>query len=599
MGGTQTLGALRRRWWVIIIFAVAGGIVGAIPEPERVEERERTFTATHTMLLNNPDTTFGQPTTAGVAPTQVTLFVQVGEVPKRAAEAIDFSGNPASLASQIVTEFDFTSNSLTITSTQNDGARAELIADTFADELIAYLAERNDVFYQERLAASLERLTELEIELTEITAELASNPDDPVLTAQQSAISRQYSVAFEQSEALAAAPAAIQFTTLERAQAVEITDRGIGAPASRSSRALLGAGVGALVGIGVALLLAQLDRRVRTREQAEELLEMRSRVMIPKVRDKDRDQVIVEAHRHDALSDSYRTVRSLVEFVQSREPERGRAPITLVVSPSAGDGKTAVAANLAAADAEAGRRTVLINTDFRRPRLSKIMGPGADEPLPFLLGDIERLHSRTLLSRTGMNRLRLFDLSRVDASAGDLVRATIAKLPELTALSDAVVIDSSPVGSTAEVLELVPHADTIVVVVRVGHTRVADIHRTVSILRDLATAPTILVLGGLKPVQAQYYEYDDRRKKPEQRPPRRRWWRRRRSTDAVPAGAVFAPPVPEGEGGDADTTDEMPNDAVDPGDVEDPTRRFRRGPRRRRRGGTDEPDAELELEPVE
>lgn len=509
MNGSNALASLRRRWWIVVLLTVAGGVAGALPEPEQVNELDRTFVATHTLLLNQPDQ-FSP--SSFVNPGQLTLFATTGEVPARAAEALEFSGNPASLASEVTSLYDFETSALTISTTGASAERVEIVADTFADELASYLAERQDFLYQERLAAALERLSDAEAELTEVTTQLAADPEDPILTAQQSAISRQYSVAFEQSEELSATPPVLGLTTLERAQAVETTDRGITAPQSRQSRAVLGAIVGMAVGVGIALLLGVLDRRIRSREQAEEALDLRARVLIPKVKDADRDQLVVRADRHDALSDSYRTVRNVVSFVHGPIEERERAPITLVVSPTAGDGKTSLAVNLAAAAAEAGRRTVLVNCDFRRPRLSKVFGPAAERPLPFMYEDVEALSGRTLLNRTGLARLRLLDLSSVNAPAGDLVRASAQKLDELTALSDHVVIDTSPIGATAEVLDLVPHADAIVMVVRVGNGTITQAKRAIAILRDLTEVPILLVLGGLKQEKAEYYEYSDRRR---------------------------------------------------------------------------------------
>ena len=46
-------------------------------------------------------------------------------------------------------------------------ARAEVVADVFAEELTTYIAERQDVVYQERLAAALDRLSELEDDLND------------------------------------------------------------------------------------------------------------------------------------------------------------------------------------------------------------------------------------------------------------------------------------------------------------------------------------------------------------------------------------------------------------------------------------------------
>jgi len=260
-------------------------------------------------------------------------------------------------------------------------------------------------------------------------------------------------------------------------------------------------------------------------------MDMRARVMIPKVRDRDRDQLVVATGRHDPLSDSYRTVRNVVGFVQGpTEPNNG-ARVTLVVSPGPGDGKTSLAANLAAAMAESGQRTVLVNTDFRRPRLASALGAEATTPLPFMLEDLPKLDVKSLLNKTDRSNLLLMDLSSIEGSTGKLVRATTDKLQSLSGLADSIVIDTSPVGATAEVLELIPFADVIVVVARVGGTQISAAERTLAILRDLATVPMILVLGGVKMDKANYYEYSDR---PAGRKPSLPWRRGKGTPSAEP-----------------------------------------------------------------
>ena len=488
--------------------AIAGAAAGAVPQPEQVEEQVQTFSATHTLLLN--DETATEQTSAAISPSQVTLFVTTGEVPQRAADAIGFGGNPATLASQVTSVFDFGTGALTVSTVQDSADRAELVADTFANELVTYLSERQDDVYEERLAAASGRLAELEEDLNDLTFELGLDPESPTLQAQQGATARQYSVVFEQNELLASTPPILGFTTLQRAQAVETTDQGLSAPTSRSSRALLGGVVGAALGAGIALLLGQLDRRLRTREQAESVMDMRARVMIPKVRDVDRDQLVVASGRHDPLSDAYRTVRNVDGFVQGPAAQNSRAKITLVVSPGPGDGKTSLAANLGAALAENGQRTILVNTDFRRPRLGSALGSNATTPLPFMLDDLDKLDVKSLLNKTDRANLLLMDLSSIQGTTGELVRATTDKLSALAEVADSIVIDTSPVGATAEVLELIPFADVIVVVARVGGTQISAAERTLAILRDLATAPMILVLGGVKMDKANYYEYTDR-----------------------------------------------------------------------------------------
>lgn len=509
MENTSALGAIKRRWWVIALLTLVGGAVGALPQAERVEEQTSTFRATHTMLVNDAETAqFGA---SAVSPNQVPLLATVGEVPKRVAEELEFAGNPAALASQVTVEFDFATGALRFTTSQDDPARAEELVDAFADTTNSYLQERQDAVYQDRLAASLVRLAELETELGTITGQLNADPENPALQARQNAISRQYSVAFEQNRVLEEAPPILGLTSLERGQAVEVVERGLSAPTSREARGLLGAAVGLALGVLIAVVLGRLDRKIRSREQAEAVLGTRTRAIVPKSRDPKRDRLVVASGRHDALSDSYRTIRNVVGFVQNTLEPVDRARVTLVASPGPGDGKTSLATNLAAAFVETGKRTIIVNTDFRRPRLARAVAETPPPAHPFVLEDLDVLAPKSLLQRTDMPGLLILDLSTIDATAGDLVRATAAMMPALAEICDEIVIDTSPVGATAEVLEMVPYADVILTSVRLGHTSIPAARRTMAVLRDVTTAPILLVVNSVKQERAPYYEYTDRR----------------------------------------------------------------------------------------
>jgi Mrp family chromosome partitioning ATPase/capsular polysaccharide biosynthesis protein len=513
MANTTVFGALRRRWWIILLLASSGAALGAIPAPAKVAEESVlvTYEATHTMLLNGEEANSNVGST-GVSPNQVALLATVGEVPDRVAAQIGFEGAPAALASEVTVTFDYLTGALTFTTTQANADRAELIADTFATTTNSYLIERQDEVYQERVAASIDRLAKLEKQLEDLTAQLGVDAKDPVLIAQRDAASRRYSVAFEQSETLAANQSLLSFTTLATAQALPIEQGGGGfsAPKSRTTRGLLGLVAGTGVGFGVVLLLSFFDRRVRTREQAEAILGMRARVMIPTVKT-DHRGVVVRNGRHDTLSDSYRTLRNVVAFVQGGLEPVSRARVTIVVSPGPGEGKTSVAANLAAAFVEFGLRTIVVNTDFRRPRLAEAVTAGRRHYLPFTLQELDGLDVEQLLTQTLDPNLSMLDLSSL-GSAGELARATVRLLPRLTELADAIVIDTSPVGATAEVLELIPFADVIVVVAKIGVTQIETADRSIAILRDLTTAPMVLALTGAPPERSTYYEYADPRK---------------------------------------------------------------------------------------
>ena len=72
----------------------------------------------------------------------------------------------------------------------------------------------------------------------------------------------------------------------------------------------------------------------------------------------------------------------------------------------------------------------------------------------------------------------------------------VRTLPWLTANYEEVVVDSAPVAMAAEILELLPVADTIVVLVRLGHTKIEAAARTAETLRALGVKDYLLVVIG-------------------------------------------------------------------------------------------------------
>ncbi len=496
MNRIPPLQAFRRYWWVCLLFGVAGMALGAIPQPATTTDSTVRYTAQYVMLMgtDDPNDLYG----AGIV-NQIEVYATSGEVPKRVATRL---GRPEedglNLANQITVDVDTNSAVVHITTTQDTPEAAENLVNAFGEELATFIAEQQDDRQADRLARIRTRLDTLKTQLQEVQAQLTAAPNDAVLQAELDALQAQYSVKAQQADSIAN----------DTAQQVN-QSTGLAAPKSRASRGMFGLGLGLLVGAGVAIVLGRLDRRIRNRDHAEAVFGGTASTNIPLVSAK-AEGLDVRPDRHDQLSDSYRTLRSVVTFSQLALDDDGgqRTRITLVVSACAGDGKTSVAANLAAAMAETGKRVVLVNGDFRRPTIAKRLLDHAPATLPFALEDLTTTPLLQMLQRTTTGNLALFDLSSVKASPGNLARATNRLMPDILSISDAVVIDSSPIGLTAEVLDLLPLADTVVMVIRLGHTLAATAQRTMEMLQSLTSATIHLALMGDSGGQSPYYEYD-------------------------------------------------------------------------------------------
>lgn len=494
----SALDAARSRWKLVVGMAIFGAVLGALPSPAKIAANSSvtSWVATNTML----STRFADPSSSGAAPdgvaaAQFTLYATTGEVPARVAAKVDWTGSPAELAGTVQVSFDLDTGALRFRTSQPTAQMAVDIANGFASETAAYLAEQELELTTKSLARWATKVTELKAELEEKQRIVDADVNNVAAVAERDAIQGQYQMAFEQQAKLSASRSDEPLKPLETAEAFPVVAGGLSAPSSRLIRGVLGGLVGLTLGLGSSVVLGRIDRRLRSREQAEEVTGLRVRVEVPTVRDDTRLGRVLDSHHHDALSDAYRTVRNVVGFVHGTLPGVDRARVTLIVSPGPGEGKTTLTTNLAASFAEIGMRTVAVNTDFRRPKLADRLCGTDRVPLPWELDDLGWVPPQRVLRDTPTPNLSVFDLGAI-GPAGELARRTAAMIPQLAREVDAIVVDSSPVSATAEVLELVPLADVIVVVVRLGETSIAAAESTVSILRDLTTAPLLLVVVG-------------------------------------------------------------------------------------------------------
>lgn len=514
MESSEYLQALKRRWPIVVICALAAAVLAFVltPAPKQrvsVVPAASQYRAENTMLVRNPGGVVG---TIGF--NQVPLFATTGEVPRRAAEKLGYTGPPAALASQVEVKIDAQTGTLTVSTQDSDPDVAVARADVFADELVAYLTEQQDLVRTSRLQTLLAQLTDLENNKNEVKARIAVDPTNELLQAQSDAIVRSYGATYEQYRAITLLGVeGVGLTTLERAQPVPVDTPGgsvIRAPQSRASRVPLAAVAGAMLGLGIVFLIERLDGRVRSRRRAEQAYGAPVVAELPSfARALRGHRLLVSPQSRSVVAEAYRTLRASVTFLAQANPGEGsQVGVILVTSASSGEGKTTTAANLAAAFAETGKSVVVVNADFRKPSLAKFL-PGVRRPsIPEDLSDLQSLRPESLLAETGVAGLRLLDLARAGANPGDLARITVRCVEALRTSVDVIVIDTSPLSLTAEALEFVPDATVGLLMARVGRTSVAQATRAAELMRfgDASQVAVVLTDAG-RPSRRRYTYY--------------------------------------------------------------------------------------------
>ncbi len=265
----------------------------------------------------------------------------------------------STVSSDVTGTVDPVSGALTITATDPNAARAQAVAKAYSTAFTDQI--------QAVAQAQINKINSLIGQQRAQIAALQAQPGsatDPLTTAQIASLTSTVSnLETEISNIQVGEPyAAVQVAA------------GIGAPIGLSTKklALIGFLAGLLVGCGIALVREQLDTRLRTSPDVEAVTEAPVLAELPQDGDVKAGKVVIAMVQapQSLLAESVRELRTSLRVLVDETP----CPTVVVTSPEAGDGKTFVAANLAAAWAMSGSKVVVLSADFRRPRIEEIFG---------------------------------------------------------------------------------------------------------------------------------------------------------------------------------------------------------------------------------
>jgi polysaccharide biosynthesis transport protein len=167
----------------------------------------------------------------------------------------------------------------------------------------------------------------------------------------------------------------------------------------------------------------------------------------------------------------------------------------LVTSAFPSEGKSTIALALAMANAEQGKRTLLIDGDLRQPMIERMVRLDPDAGLAAVLA--QTIPWKTAI-RAVSARPNLFVLGSglplplAVALIGPQMRGILA---QATKEFDLVVLDSPPLLACAETLELAAAADVTVLAVRSGHTPMKALGTAVETLRRVNVPIAGIVLN--------------------------------------------------------------------------------------------------------
>jgi capsular exopolysaccharide synthesis family protein len=317
------------------------------------------------------------------------------------------------------------------------------------------------------------------------------------------------------------------------------------------STMMLGIMGGLAATCGIAFIREKMDRRLRSPESLQSMVQVPQLGVIPaaprawRVKgwtgftlgakageipelfsptvDVDRTESRVVVHAawtNGAISLLADSFRATLASIHRQLGDNEDAKVIMVTSGTPGEGKTTVVSNLGIALSEAGRRVVVVDADFRRPALSKIFDIESGLSLTRILEETRPIEDYPLVSLvTQSNFPGLYVLPCTGPSTHIPTLIYSKRLPRLLARLrrefDLVLVDVPPILFPADARVVAQLADAAVLIIRSGYSEKENVRAAVNVLHEdgipiLGTVLNDWIPSGPKS-GLSYYKYYSRK----------------------------------------------------------------------------------------
>jgi capsular exopolysaccharide synthesis family protein len=488
--------SLLQRWWFLLLLCPLVAGVGGAAIAQRLPS---IYEATETLAVQPVTGPDGVPDVQAAQALADTYAEQIRAKPvlTAAARSVGLGDLSESELTNLVQARRLTNTALVRVTVQNgDAAVAAQLASAIVQAFVAQNAEGQTARYAATLNNLASLVTQYQSSRDALNHEIDSLRAEPVSTPRDAQISKlqDRTVQLQASESIAArALQDVQLAMARGSNELTVVDPAVAPTAPIRPNRLLSVAMailaGLFAGVGIAWLAEQVDDRLRDPRGVMASLQLPTLARVPQTR----SGVNACKPMDKRAQASFFELRSNILAALANH----RARTIAIASAHDGDGKSAVAANLAMAIGHTGRKVILVDADLARPAqaamfdvrddpgLSGVLTGHVDDPTevlqPTCEGGVEVLTAGTA------------SFEGADPSGLLLSKRVPLVLEELQSRCDVLIIDTPALLARPEGAWLAARTDAVVLVLDARHARRRTIEPAVAVIREVG-APVIGVV---------------------------------------------------------------------------------------------------------
>ena len=266
---------------------------------------------------------------------------------------------------------------------------------------------------------------------------------------------------------------------------------------------ILGALLGLMVGVGLAVLRATLDTSIKSVEALQDATQ--TTLLGTIAYDSGAAKHPLVTLQGSPRAEAYRSLRTNLQYVDVDHPPRS----VVITSSVPVEGKSTTAVNLAIALAQGDSKVLLVEADLRRPRVAEYLGVEGSIGLTDILSGQARVDEAIIPWQRGL--LDFLPCGAIPPNPSELLgsRQLAALLTEFDTRYDIVILDAPPLLPVTDAAILAAAADGAILVARYGATSHEQAEQAADSLRQVNARLFGTVLNFVpQKRRSRKYDYD-------------------------------------------------------------------------------------------
>lgn len=266
----------------------------------------------------------------------------------------------------------------------------------------------------------------------------------------------------------------------------------------------LGVALGLVLGFGLAFMLELADTSIKSPTDISRRIDIPLLGMVPHGDDLDEEiedfRMVALGAPHSLAAEAFRQIRTNLLFSGPASQRRS----LLITSPAPEDGRTTVVINLAASMAQAGRRVLVVDANFRQPAIGSLFPDVPKAGLSSAL--VGQANWKDVIAPTGISNCDVIAAGPLPPNPSELLGSEAMRqlIAEMTAEYDEVLFDGSPAMIVADACVLSTQVDGVILVVRAGENSSGIVQKSVDQLRRIGARIIGTVLQGVRTTAGGY-----------------------------------------------------------------------------------------------